>query len=82
MTYYFPQGKSLLNTRPVVVGFGPAGMFAGLLLAEMGLNPIVLERGEDIDNRTKTVELFLERKRAQIQKAMYSLEREQEHFRW
>ena len=58
MTYYFPQGKSLLNTRPVVVGFGPAGMFAGLLLAEMGLNPIVLERGEDIDNRTKTVELF------------------------
>ena len=58
MTYYFPQGKSLLNTRPVVVGFGPAGMFAGLLLAEMGLKPIILERGEDIDSRTKTVELF------------------------
>ncbi|NDO46179.1 FAD-dependent protein [Clostridium sp. MD294] len=62
MTYYFPQGKSLLNTRPVVVGFGPAGMFAGLLLAEMGLKPIILERGEDIDNRTKTVELFWKKK--------------------
>ena len=58
MTYYFPQGKSLLKTRPVIVGFGPAGMFAGLLLAEMGMCPIVLERGEDVDSRTKTVELF------------------------
>ena len=58
MTYYFPQGKSSLKTRPVVVGFGPAGMFAGLLLAEMGLCPIILERGEEVDKRTKTVEDF------------------------
>ncbi len=58
MTYYFPQGKSLLKTRPVVIGFGPAGMFAGLLLAEMGLCPVILERGEDVEKRTKTVEDF------------------------
>lgn len=58
MTYYFPQGKCILKTKPVVVGFGPAGMFAGLLLAEMGLCPIILERGEDVDSRSKTVELF------------------------
>lgn len=58
MTYYFPCGKSLLKTRPVIIGFGPAGMFSGLLLAEMGLCPIILERGEDIDKRTQTVQKF------------------------
>lgn len=58
MTYYFPQVKSFLKTRPVIIGFGPAGMFSGLLLAEMGLCPIILERGEDIDKRTKTVQQF------------------------
>ncbi|MEY8320726.1 FAD-dependent protein [Lachnospiraceae bacterium 46-61] len=58
MTYYFPQCKSLLKTRPVIIGFGPAGMFSGLLLAEMGLCPIILERGEDIDKRSQTVQKF------------------------
>lgn len=58
MTYYFPQGKSLLKTKPIIIGFGPAGMFAGLLLAEMGLCPIILERGEDVDRRSKTVQEF------------------------
>lgn len=44
--------------RPVVVGFGPAGMFAALRLAQSGLRPIVLERGSDVDTRTKAVEEF------------------------
>ena len=44
--------------RPVVVGFGPAGIFAALTLAESGMKPIVLERGYDCDSRTKAVDLF------------------------
>jgi len=44
--------------RPVVIGFGPAGMFASLVLAESGANPIVLERGSDADTRKKSVEHF------------------------
>jgi uncharacterized FAD-dependent dehydrogenase len=39
--------------RPVVVGFGPCGLFAALILAEMGLKPIVLERGKAVRERTK-----------------------------
>lgn len=46
------------NFRPVVVGSGPAGMFAGLALAEAGLNPIILERGESADIRFKKVHTF------------------------
>lgn len=44
--------------RPVIVGFGPAGMFAALYLAKAGLCPIVLERGKPADERIKSVELF------------------------
>ncbi len=39
--------------RPVVVGFGPCGMFAALLLAQMGLRPIILERGQTVRQRTR-----------------------------
>ena len=46
------------RTRPVVVGFGPAGMFAALVLAMAGARPIVLERGQDADTRTAQVEAF------------------------
>ena len=41
------------GTRPVVVGFGPCGIFAALILAQMGLRPIVLERGKAVRERTK-----------------------------
>lgn len=52
------QGNVPLNNRPVVVGFGPSGMFCALTLARLGYNPIVLERGADVDERTKKVESF------------------------
>ncbi|HIU30100.1 MAG TPA: hypothetical protein IAD50_07385 [Candidatus Egerieisoma faecipullorum] len=44
--------------RPVVAGFGPAGIFAALLLAEAGLSPIVVERGKQVEERIKDVALF------------------------
>ncbi|KPZ27936.1 Uncharacterized protein ALO56_04492 [Pseudomonas viridiflava] len=45
-----PEG---LTERPIVVGFGPCGIFAGLLLAQMGFKPIILERGKEVRQRTK-----------------------------
>lgn len=49
---------SRMATRPIVCGFGPAGMFSALALAESGAKPIVIERGLDIDARDKKVGLF------------------------
>jgi len=45
-----PQG---LSERPVVIGTGPCGIFVGLLLAQMGFRPIMLERGKEVRERTK-----------------------------
>jgi len=42
-----------LTERPLVIGLGPCGLFAGLLLAEMGFKPIILERGKEVRERTK-----------------------------
>ncbi|MBO5913582.1 MAG: hypothetical protein J6Q76_08955 [Clostridia bacterium] len=56
-TYIFPTVSGKFE-RPVVVGFGPCGMFAALSLAKAGLCPIVLERGRDVDRRMADVEAF------------------------
>ncbi len=50
--------KKLPDLFPVVCGFGPAGMFCALLLARAGFRPIVVERGGDVDTRTKAVNSF------------------------
>ncbi|MDD4699642.1 MAG: hypothetical protein PHV07_05195 [Oscillospiraceae bacterium] len=57
LNYIVPKNKRC-KERPVVVGFGPAGMFAALILAQAGARPIVLERGADVDSRRLSVNKF------------------------
>tara|TARA_B100001059_G_scaffold165815_1_gene165391 strand:+ start:9055 stop:10683 length:1629 start_codon:yes stop_codon:yes gene_type:complete len=54
-TAYYPvaQAPEGLTERPLIIGFGPCGLFAALTLAQMGFKPIVLERGKDVRKRTK-----------------------------
>ena len=56
--YLFPEVKRRSPSMPVVVGMGPAGLFAALFLARNGLPCVVLERGQDVDRRTAQVERF------------------------
>lgn len=56
--YEIPRPARVPEIRPVIVGFGPGGMFAALVLAEAGLRPIVLERGQDARTRHEKVETF------------------------
>ncbi|GBG15154.1 uncharacterized protein NMK_2757 [Novimethylophilus kurashikiensis] len=54
MSYQFvAKAPATLKERPVVIGLGPCGMFAGLILAQMGFRPIILERGKAVRERTK-----------------------------
>lgn len=58
--YSPPAARPAGDKRPVVIGFGPAGMFAGLILALAGQKPIILERGEDARTRHERVQKFWE----------------------
>lgn len=48
-------GSEPMSDRPVIVGFGPAGMFAGLLLARYGYRPLIIERGQDVSTRHRDI---------------------------
>ncbi len=57
--YVYPKiGNKKLKHRPIIVGSGPAGLFCAYLLAELGYRPIIIERGEKIEERVKSVENF------------------------
>lgn len=51
-------GSKVLKKRPIVVGSGPAGLFTAYILAENGYKPIIIERGEKVEDRIKSVEKF------------------------
>lgn len=53
-----PTGNIPLNNRPIIVGSGPAGLFAAYMLAKEGYKPIIIERGEKVEERIKTVSDF------------------------
>ena len=51
-------GNKLLEKRPIIVGSGPAGLFAAYYLSKLGYKPLIIERGEKIEDRVKSVEEF------------------------
>lgn len=53
-------GTKKLEKRPIIIGAGPAGLFCAYILAENGYNPIIIERGEKVEERIKTIEKFWE----------------------
>ncbi len=57
---YLPplKGKEILKNRIIIVGTGPAGLFAAYLLSEYGYKPLIIERGNKIEQRVKDVEIF------------------------
>ncbi|HVI40155.1 MAG TPA: hypothetical protein VM577_05805, partial [Anaerovoracaceae bacterium] len=62
MSYHpVPKGQTELKHRPVIVGFGPCGMFTGLILSELGYEPVIIERGKSIGERIQDVDRFWEK---------------------
>ncbi len=51
-------GTKTLEHRPIIIGSGPAGLFCAYLLAEHGYNPLIIERGECVEDRVKSIETF------------------------
>ena len=65
--YIFPEiGNKNLTNRPIIVGSGPAGLFCAYILAEHGYKPLVIERGEPVEKRVKTIEKFWETNKLDI----------------
>lgn len=58
--HYVEKGNERLSHRPIVVGTGPCGIFAALILAQMGYKPLILERGKCVEERVKDVQAFWE----------------------
>lgn len=56
--YRYEVPRWMGGSSPLVVGMGPAGLFAGLVLAQSGAKPVIIERGRDVDSRTRDVESF------------------------
>jgi len=54
-TVRIEPGRQAMTDRPVIVGFGPAGMWAGLLLAQYGYRPLIVDRGRDVSNRHRDI---------------------------
>ena len=59
--FIMPKPGRMPKHRPVIAGFGPAGMFIGLTLAEAGLHPLILERGRPVEERREKVKAFREK---------------------
>lgn len=58
-SYNYKQSGSIpLLKRPIIIGAGPAGLFCAYFLAKYGYKPLIIERGEKLEDRVKTVELF------------------------
>jgi len=58
ITRELPRGNRKIHNRPIVIGSGPAGLFAGLILAQYGYKPLILERGYDVDKRSEAISTF------------------------
>lgn len=65
-------GDKKINNRPIIIGSGPAGIFAGLILSQNGYKPIVLERGESIEKRTEKY-IVIGKQESWTLKQMYNL---------